>query len=238
MDLDYAERNDIGLKYLRDQLTDQERDDFELLLMSTPALVDQLKLEDMFLKADVTAYASPSSTADVVAVDFEKKDEKTVDPAPSTIEHHPATVSGFWRPLAIAASLATATLAVTIVAPRGGPSGNIGFDGPRSINPVVLSRARGPSDRFDAQLSISDTQSITLLAPLIRPTAATYTVHLINSVNPVPILTITGAPVSSAGGIFLELPTEPLEKGIYMLKIWPDGQIESNPVLRYEIELQ
>ncbi len=50
MDKNYIEENEIEIKYLRNQLTPEELDGFEVYLMENPDMVEQLELHQAFLE--------------------------------------------------------------------------------------------------------------------------------------------------------------------------------------------
>ena len=47
MDKQYIDDNDIGIKYLRKQLTPQETEEFEIYLMEHPEMVEALELDSL-----------------------------------------------------------------------------------------------------------------------------------------------------------------------------------------------
>jgi len=49
MDKKYIEENEIEIKYLRNQLSDKELEEFEVYLMDNPKLIDRLELDEFLL---------------------------------------------------------------------------------------------------------------------------------------------------------------------------------------------
>lgn len=58
MDKKYIKENEIEIKYLRNQLTDDELEEFEVYLMDHPEVVDQLKLDSVLLENVLLRQAS------------------------------------------------------------------------------------------------------------------------------------------------------------------------------------
>ncbi|MFT6403170.1 MAG: hypothetical protein ACJA2D_002495 [Pseudohongiellaceae bacterium] len=50
MDKRYIEENEIEVKYLRNQLDPDELEEFEVYLMENPEMVDELKLDEVFIR--------------------------------------------------------------------------------------------------------------------------------------------------------------------------------------------
>ena len=230
MDLEYAERHDIGLKYLRNQLSPKERADFEGLLMDSPDLVERLRVEAVFVDAPDAAYGASSegdSGASIAVLSAPQKGSghrDTVNPPSSDVDR----VSPAWRPIGIAASLLAATLAFMLL---GAPENKTGTGvAPRALSPIVVSKSRSTDQRFDVSLSLRDEPSVSLLIPIRRPLAATFNVRLRRQSGGLVIYQLEDAPYSQAGGIFLELPTEPLDVGIYELTVTPEGAGTATPL--------
>lgn len=51
MDRQYIDENDIVIKYLKNQLSDEELEVFEVYLMNNPDLIDQVFIDEQFLKS-------------------------------------------------------------------------------------------------------------------------------------------------------------------------------------------
>ena len=67
MDKQYIQDNEIEIKYLRNQLTPEEVEEFEVYLMENPEAIENIELIEMIANTDVSATEAKSSFTDWVA---------------------------------------------------------------------------------------------------------------------------------------------------------------------------
>jgi hypothetical protein len=60
MDKRYIEENEIGLKYLKGQLTNEQLEQFEIYMMDNPDILDDLNLDQLMIKGSSVSHTAES----------------------------------------------------------------------------------------------------------------------------------------------------------------------------------